>query len=1262
MDDTVLKTVTIQPKTVYGIRSEIRGNIHFTLKREIIYPVESVLAFHDFVTNKQKFLRLPENTKPLIISISPDRRMLAILESFVEFKCDENYNISVYDLITMKKRRSFIPPKSLTYKQSYEIAQMIFTQDSRSIIILTKPPEETVILFMFDKSGTIIMGRATEVNQNGFSDCIASNPQDSAMFALGGENIFKLMSTSEKGFNCTTTIRKEGVRLTSLGWLSLDTCIAGTSDSRIFIYEGSELKLTMSAIDTKIIDLAAEQEEDTVEKQAQEAVADALALESGPKRSAGDSWKRDESVVCLTVFSKGIAYVIFNQVFVFEKESRFKFIRKTILTLKVDLYPEKLYQICNISVNAQQDTVIVTAKHNQIYYGKLIVPASLQTQLLDFKPLGEYIHIEEIIDVTVCSWRPIIITASKDKTVRLWNYETEKVELVRKFQVEVTVVELNPNGFFVAIGFFDQLRVMEIFLDDFRIIKTYNFPRCRDIKYSNFGHLMAAAFDTSIAIVSVYNLEILKTLKGHNGDVLSLSWSRNDKYLISGGKEGAIYQWDVETGTRVHEFVQKGIEFRGVAVTNSEPLSIYAITSLGTLREVQNSLMIREIPTPSNNVPLLSLSLAKSDLILFLSNERGHLYNCQLPFMDAGGGSCTNYRFFNSSVTKCCISYDGTLLITASAKGTLAIWVMKNIEGRVASIDPDLLKGQEILISRTVIQDKIDTIANLELRLKQQVEEYEYKRIQTEAMDEQEIAAIHKHYSEAIEELKNKNNKMELDHVEDLNQITCKIDNLKEEHHKEMQELADQYSERMLNEFHKFNHLRENMLQMRDKYEEKLKGSALCLQDTVEALETDFKKELHERQEIIRQLMQEMEDKKNEFVEYCRQVEADNDRNMVESKLAYEKKLKDEQDTTFKWRDEAGILKKKYDSLNEEANDLREEVDTLKEEHRRDKREIERQIRVTQDLHRELEERDFIISEKEKRIQDLMRKNQELEKYKQILNHKISELREQIEPREQHIKEKRNHIIELEKELEDLHESNLKSDLRIKELKDKYLSSVNELKLEKQRAKVARNYATKICTDIYYVAGNLNKPDLLKEGITNLFKKYCDDQELKKDTIMEESVQNEFESQRSYLERIAASYKKQDDAKDSSGKLNKLIKENVQLIEELNSMRSKLKEASQKISSMEGLINVGFKLSPAQIKQKIEKSLTDIEKIEEKHKRDTDELRLTLSELVKENQKLRDQISDLRGVMSQSHSVEVELFLKVKHSVDNLGKNTKIQL
>lgn len=120
-----------------------------------------------------------------------------------------------------------------------------------------------------------------------------------------------------------------------------------------------------------------------------------------------------------------------------------------------------------------------------------------------------------------------------------------------------------------------------------------------------------------------------------------MSWSVDDKFLVSSGSEGAIYQWCVTTRNRINESVEKGTEFRSLALT--QDTTIYVCTNTGIFREINNSDIIREIE-PSSGTPLTQISLARSDLMLFVGTEGGNLYNIQVPFLEAGGGRITNYR------------------------------------------------------------------------------------------------------------------------------------------------------------------------------------------------------------------------------------------------------------------------------------------------------------------------------------------------------------------------------------------------------------------------------------------------------------------------------------------------------------------------------------------------------------------------------------------------------------------------------------------
>lgn len=123
-----------------------------------------------------------------------------------------------------------------------------------------------------------------------------------------------------------------------------------------------------------------------------------------------------------------------------------------------------------------------------------------------------------------------------------------------------------------------------------------------------------------------------------------MAWSNDDRYLVSSGDDGAIYQWCMLSGDRINECVEKGIKYRSLALTHDR--STYVCTDTGVFREIHNSDVIREID-PNDGIPLTKLSLSRSDLMLFVGTESGNLYNIQLPLLEAGGGTCTNYRYFH---------------------------------------------------------------------------------------------------------------------------------------------------------------------------------------------------------------------------------------------------------------------------------------------------------------------------------------------------------------------------------------------------------------------------------------------------------------------------------------------------------------------------------------------------------------------------------------------------------------------------------------
>lgn len=100
--------VGLQPKFVYGLRSNVKGNIHFLENQSIVYPVAGVIAIHDYKNFKQTFLRLTENHEPTVIAISPNRKLLAIAEWNVLTKMcvEKNHSNDRYRCLYLNKKHN----------------------------------------------------------------------------------------------------------------------------------------------------------------------------------------------------------------------------------------------------------------------------------------------------------------------------------------------------------------------------------------------------------------------------------------------------------------------------------------------------------------------------------------------------------------------------------------------------------------------------------------------------------------------------------------------------------------------------------------------------------------------------------------------------------------------------------------------------------------------------------------------------------------------------------------------------------------------------------------------------------------------------------------------------------------------------------------------------------------------------------------------------------------------------------------------------
>ena len=106
-----------------------------------------------------------------------------------------------------------------------------------------------------------------------------------------------------------------------------------------------------------------------------------------------------------------------------------------------------------------------------------------------------------------CIKKTLVATCSNDKTVRIWNYGTKTLEICELYPDDAYSIAFHPSGFHIIVGFTDKVRMMNIFSKKLQTFKEIPIKGCRDIKFSNGGHLFACQNTSTISVFKFFTAE-----------------------------------------------------------------------------------------------------------------------------------------------------------------------------------------------------------------------------------------------------------------------------------------------------------------------------------------------------------------------------------------------------------------------------------------------------------------------------------------------------------------------------------------------------------------------------------------------------------------------------------------------------------------------------------------------------------------------------------------------------------------------------------
>jgi cilia- and flagella-associated protein 57 len=304
-----------------------------------------------------------------------------------------------------------------------------------------------------------------------------------------------------------------------------------------------------------------------------------------------------------------------------------------------------------------------------------------------------------------------------------------------------------------------------------------------------------------------------------------------------------------------------------------------------------------------------SIALSRSGRMLFIGTSKGTIRSYKFPLTNPS--EYQEHLSHSSSVTRMKVTFSDEYMISSADDGTVLIWKIQDKEGRTIKRDKDFSFAEEILITKSDLEEKNTLMKDLNNRVKELKSENEYALRLKELSNSEKIKELTDKFIQEMENLKTKIEILKSEKQKAESNHEYVLSELREQHGKELHDLEATSNTKLMVEFEKYQELQNKTQANEDKHEKELRAMEESRTNALNELEQKYKNEKQKLEDEKYRLSEEIKQMRKEYEETQRQIEEDADTEIIDIKTKYEKRLREQIELNEKIMNEAGNIKKR---------------------------------------------------------------------------------------------------------------------------------------------------------------------------------------------------------------------------------------------------------------------------------------------------------------------------------------------------------------